>query len=734
MAIVSFKVAGLKPPDYWDRPDLHADYGRAAVVFVLRAKDQDLAKGLDAKGKQLARLRPSTIAHRYSAMGPADPKAPPLTPAHGLSRTRSLLKGEAKITQGYVRVMWDNDPISGQNWGSILKIHKDGGPHLAKRNVIGLSAQGGDQARADSLAWWEKRKSGPVAVPTFTPEILPPIKPKFLVTHVPKYVPLNPSNAIPKKPARVGQIGINGHVYTLQGGSAAQILRSIENGSFSGFGKVADFKAGGGAPLGAPPPKPPAPKPAPKPKAPAKPKTPAKPKAPAPAPPKPAPKPTGAFPASPADVTHVKGLGGSTGATLVQDAAGKQFVKKSGANAGHLREEAHADAIYHALGVPVAKSKVYDTPTGPVKLAEYLEGKTLGELMASDPIKAAAAVKELQKHAAADLLLGNWDVVGQSFDNVLVTPSGTVVRIDNGGSLRYRAQGAKKDPSQWTGIVGELQTMRDSAINPSTARAYRSLTDDELKQQVLKLVTKRADILDAAPPELRELLGKRLDYLHGWATAKAVPPTPAWSPTPAADFHRFDNAREMEAYGKKAWADWAKSVKGEEVTVLKGYSGTDYIWMNARLRGNTSATGEFLTEAESDKAIAKLRATLERGRTDRDLVTYRGVSDYTKMGKSSLADFKPGDLHKVEAFDSTSLSEQVARTFAGDGMDRVVLEIRQPRGSTGAYINAGDYSHVPHERELLMPPDAEYRVVGRGADMVDSSGGVFPVVILERVK
>jgi hypothetical protein len=47
---------------------------------------------------------------------------------------------------------------------------------------------------------------------------------------------------------------------------------------------------------------------------------------------------------------------------------------------------------------------------------------------------------------AADLWLANFDSVGMGLDNVVRTPDGRIVRIDSGGSLRFRAQGALKNP------------------------------------------------------------------------------------------------------------------------------------------------------------------------------------------------------------------------------------------------------------------------------------------------
>ena len=76
------------------------------------------------------------------------------------------------------------------------------------------------------------------------------------------------------------------------------------------------------------------------------------------------------------------------GAQLTKDATGKEWVMKSGANAGHLKEEAIADDLYRALNVDVPRSKIYDVAGKPVKLSEFHQGTTLGSLEHSDPADA----------------------------------------------------------------------------------------------------------------------------------------------------------------------------------------------------------------------------------------------------------------------------------------------------------------------------------------------------------
>jgi SPP1 gp7 family putative phage head morphogenesis protein len=228
--------------------------------------------------------------------------------------------------------------------------------------------------------------------------------------------------------------------------------------------------------------------------------------------PKPKAAPKQAFPADIAGLHLVKQLGGSTGAQLVEDPlTGKRFVLKRGANPDHLMEEAHADAAYAALGIPVPKSKIYQTPAGPAKLAEFVEGRTLSQITdAKERAKAEAALRE---HFAADALLGNWDVIGLGADNVLVDKKGKVWRIDNGGSLRFRAQGAPKSAGQWDDYPTELWTMRDAHVNPSAAQVFGKVKFYDVAKQVDALEQKRAALLKALPADLRAAVGARLDQL-----------------------------------------------------------------------------------------------------------------------------------------------------------------------------------------------------------------------------
>lgn len=231
----AFRIEKVEPPGYAARPDLHAEFWRAVVAIALTVKDRELAEGLDAFGNPLKPIAPSTRAHRHSAMGPADPNAPPLTPAYGRSRTRSLLTGRAHAREHYALFFWKSDPVSGKHWGEVLGYHRAGKGRLPVRDVIGLSPEGLQEVRRKAQAWWDARLRHVIPPPAVA-KVPTPAGAVLIKSH--RYKPKTPAAAVAKSKRRIGRLEINGNHYTLQGGSEAQIRRAVANGSFSGFRQV----------------------------------------------------------------------------------------------------------------------------------------------------------------------------------------------------------------------------------------------------------------------------------------------------------------------------------------------------------------------------------------------------------------------------------------------------------------------------------------------------------------
>jgi hypothetical protein len=162
------------------------------------------------------------------------------------------------------------------------------------------------------------------------------------------------------------------------------------------------------------------------------------------------------------------------------------------------------------LGAAIPRAKLYETPSGPVKLAEFIEGRPLSDLTKVEKAKVYA---QLQKDFAADALFGNWDVIGLGQDNILVDAKGKPWRIDNGGSLRYRAQGAEKGAA-WNDYPTELWSLRDSTRNSQTAEAFGDLRHFELVQQIEAIAPKRSALLKALPPDIHPVIERRLEEME----------------------------------------------------------------------------------------------------------------------------------------------------------------------------------------------------------------------------
>lgn len=229
----------------------------------------------------------------------------------------------------------------------------------------------------------------------------------------------------------------------------------------------------------------------------------------------------GQFPESLDDLEPLRKLGGSTGAILVRNKkTGGQFVMKRGNSPEHIREEFTADEIYRSLNIPVPEARLYQDAKGPVKLARFVEGTTLNDyLRTAKKAQAETVLAKLREGFSADALLGNWDVAGLALDNILVDKNGIPWRIDNGGSLRFRAQGARKTSDQWNPCATDIWTMRDTALNPSTAKIFEKLTIYDIGRQIAAI--NEAAILSIVTEDMRSLLAARLANMKAIA-AKAL--------------------------------------------------------------------------------------------------------------------------------------------------------------------------------------------------------------------
>jgi hypothetical protein len=155
--------------------------------------------------------------------------------------------------------------------------------------------------------------------------------------------------------------------------------------------------------------------------------------------------------------TKVAGASGSNTAGvsgLWRGTDGRLYYVKQYKTPGQAYAEHLAGKAYHALGVGAPETYVFEHEGATVFASRYLEGTqgTLGKLGLTK-----ARAEQVLDGFVADVWLANWDAVGTGLDNVVFDALGQAVRIDQGGALLYRAQGALKTtligPAELNGIA-----------------------------------------------------------------------------------------------------------------------------------------------------------------------------------------------------------------------------------------------------------------------------------------
>jgi hypothetical protein len=306
----------------------------------------------------------------------------------------------------------------------------------------------------------------------------------------------------------------------------------------------------------------------------------------------------------PDDLRFVQDLGGSTGAKLYERVGdGKKFVVKKGASKAHITEESIADRVYARLQISVPDHRVYTVGDEIYKVSEFIEGAnimTLAEARASSEVskQALQVIQDrLRKHFAADALLGNWDVVGLNFDNLLVdVKTGRVWRIDNGGALRFRTQGGAKT---LTPDVQEIFTLRDASINPSAAEMFGTLSDRRLKKDAASILRRRKQILEELPPELRGIMTQRMDWLEDWISGGS-------SFQGSADDVGGVIAREVN----KVFAEKVRSLGARGYSILFDEGDVEdlqaLVWWETNLEGKKVVRMRFkVTEEAAERILPK---------------------------------------------------------------------------------------------------------------------------------
>lgn len=241
----------------------------------------------------------------------------------------------------------------------------------------------------------------------------------------------------------------------------------------------------------------------------------------------------------PSKLKFGKSAGGSNGARKAHHADGSTWlVKAYGGNENRVATELLANAVYRHVGARVPRAGRIKLNNGKSALAYPMVDGAPRPYVFHKPGRQNA---ELGRHFMTDALLANWDVAGLEDDNVLWDKTGKPFRVDQGGTLEFRAQGGRKPfgPVPYevtTMLLPQGQASRSMAVNLPGLRAQA----DELHRM---LTPERIDALVAAAgfrdrkqaARVAGALKARVAWMGDFAAGRVgmpVPPTKKPKPKP----------------------------------------------------------------------------------------------------------------------------------------------------------------------------------------------------------
>jgi hypothetical protein len=168
---------------------------------------------------------------------------------------------------------------------------------------------------------------------------------------------------------------------------------------------------------------------------------------------------------------RVGGQRGSNPAGVFEDEHGRRFYVKTVESRAHSRNELLAARLYQLAGAPTLTYVQTARPDQVATVWVELEKKRISQLSESER-------RQAQHWFGVHAWTANWDAAGFEGDNQGVL-SGTVVTLDMGGALLFRAQGDLKGKAFGT-RVDELSRLRSDPDNPHALKLFGDMSDDDL--------------------------------------------------------------------------------------------------------------------------------------------------------------------------------------------------------------------------------------------------------------
>lgn len=400
--------------------------------------------------------------------------------------------------------------------------------------------------------------------------------------------------------------------------------------------------------------------------------------------------------------TRLEDRKGSNPGGLYQDPAGVKWYVKQYADPKQAKTEIAAQGLYKLAGLDTPELKLV-TDHGKT----YLASRWLDLAHPTAAQMAKHHAPELARIYATSALVKNWDVVGQSLDNIALNTAGKLVVIDAGGSFTFRAQGKLKEFI--AGPVDELATMADPTR--TAGKVFSQLPEAKRLAAIRALegMTKTSirAAFDAAGFDAKDAAkltdatwGRRKWMLETVRNRKAqvVKVGTKYTPAEAAKILEAKKFGELTTYSSpaqtmRAWQvshGWSDD-DTPYFSAIKVYTGGAYKRINNHLRaadGTMDAVAAIINEGLARQA--KYYGVVGRG------ARYEIDPAWIGLHKQALAE---GKAVQYRGFSSTDTK--------GGWKKNVILRI-EAKGLQGVYVDR--YSLNSGESEVLFPHLARFRV------------------------
>jgi SPP1 gp7 family putative phage head morphogenesis protein len=409
----------------------------------------------------------------------------------------------------------------------------------------------------------------------------------------------------------------------------------------------------------------------------------------------------------------------------INNPAERYYIKFS-SNPEIARNEVLTNKLYQAAGVDVPDVQLIDV-NGKTGVASKIVDGLLKD--GGKTLKQGVVTAGVNDGFVVDAWLANWDVVGLNYDNMLIKDGVKAIRMDNGGGLRFRAQGTPKG-TDFGKTVFELETMR-GVKNPQAAKIFGKITKADLQagarkvisipdSKIEELVRKFGPASEVEKTKLLETLIARKKYIKA-EFPEIKMEAPAKLPAGATDrITKFEaNAIEKSRINGYAVKTDKKMVEDQQVL----------FWTEKNVQGKPLVCAQFKLRAEGAEKMNSYLSGTQQGAYDSTklydsiMTTLRGIAMVSREGnalrgkditraKESLALFK-SEIQSLKASNKYRLSDvQNLENHFKPWLD--VLETTISRGEGTVYKWAKDNSF----KNAFTSPDS---IVEKALDSAKSS-------------